>query len=388
MESEGLHFLIEIALILTCAGMGGIVVQKFKQPVVLGQILAGLIIGPAVLNLVSPDEIIHSFAEIGVILLMFMAGMETDLNELTKSAGASSAVAVGGMVVPFAGGFIAVRIFFPEADIGMALFTGVVLTATSISITVQALREFNKIRSKTGVSTLGAAIIDDVLGIILLTFIIGLAQPDKGSGILLVTGKIVIFFVFAVIAGKIFMIFINKHSSEILRNRNIAAIAIIICFYLAFIAEEFGVAAIIGAYITGIVFSLTPYGHRIEMDVSNIAYTLFTPIFFVNIGLVVSFKGLGQSVVPVVVIIAVAVLGKIIGSGIGAAAAGFSVREILQIGIGMRPRAEVALIVANLGKTAGIINDTIFTASILMAVATTIITPMLLKKAYEEKQIV
>lgn len=383
MEHEA-GFLLDLALILIFASLGGMLAVKIKQPAVLGQILAGLVIGPALLNIVESGEFISNIAEIGVILLMFIAGMETDLNELKKSAGSSVLIAAGGIVVPFALGFIAIKFLFPTEAISQALFTGVILTATSISITVQALREFGKIRTKVGVNTLGAAITDDVLGIILLTFVVAIASPGKSVNPLLVVGKIALFFVAAILLGKVFVIFMNKNSSKVFRNRNIASLALIICFILAFTAEEFGVAAIIGAYFTGVVFSLTPYSHRVSHDLQSIAYTVFTPVFFINIGLSISFDGIGGVIIPAIIIIAAAILGKIVGSGAGAKIAGFNSRESLQIGIGMIPRAEVALIVATLGKNIGMINNTIFTSTILMVVVTTIVTPPLLKASFKE----
>lgn len=380
---HGATFLFDVSIILVFANIGGMLAKKIKQPAVLGQILAGLLIGPALLNIIEPGEFISNIAEIGVILLMFIAGMETDLNELRKSAGSSLAVAIGGIIFPFVLGYLAIKFLFPLEGNQQALYTGVILTATSISITVQSLREFGKIRDKVGVTTLGAAIMDDVIGIVLLTIVVGVASPGKSTNPLLVIGKIVLFFVLAIILGRLFVAFMNKHSAKILRNSNIAALAIIICFILAFTAEEFGVAAIIGAYFTGIIFSLTPYSNRVSHDIHNIAYTIFTPVFFVNIGLSVKFQGSAGIIIPVIVIILAAVSGKIIGSGLGARLTGFKNRESLQIAIGMIPRAEVALIVANLGKNTGIINNTIFTSTILMVVITTIITPPLLKIAFK-----
>ncbi len=386
MESGELQFLLDIAILLIGANIGGLLMAKINQPVVLGQILAGLIIGPALFNIVSPNEIINSFSQIGVILLMFIAGMETDLVDLKNSAGASSLIAIGGIIFPFIGGLGVTLLLFPDGGLFQGLFTGTLLTATSISITVQALREFDKIRTKTGISNLGAAIMDDVLGIIILTVIVGMAFPNNGESTVFVIVKIFLFLIIALFAGKLFTSFINKISSKFFRTRNVAEFALILCFLLAFIAEEFGVAAIIGAYFTGVVFSITPFASRVERDISSIAYTVFTPIFFISIGLKVSLEGIDEIILPALAIIGVAILGKILGSGIGAKISGFNVKDSLKIGIGMIPRAEVALIIANLGRSLGLINDVIFTSSVLMVVVSTLITPPLLKKAYGVKK--
>src|SRR6056297_2313577 len=310
MESKSLEFLLDIAILLIGANIGGLIMVKIKQPAVLGQILAGLIMGPALLGIIEPNEIINSFSEIGVILLMFLAGMETDLNDLKQSAGASSAIAIGGVLVPLAGGIGITMLLFPSGGFNQGLFTGIILTATSISITVQALREFGKIRTKTGISNLGAAIMDDVLGIIILTVIVGMAFPSNGDSTGFVILKIFMFLFLALFAGKLFTTFINKVSYKFFRNRNVAEFALILCFLLAFTAEEFGVAAIIGAYFTGDVFAVSPFASRVEQDIFSIAYTVFTPIFFISIGLKVSLEGIGEIMLPALAIIGVSIFGK------------------------------------------------------------------------------
>src|SRR6056297_2702721 len=310
MENGELNFLLDIAILLIGANIGGMLMAKINQPVVLGQILAGLIIGPALLDIVNPNEIINSFSQIGVILLMFIAGMETDLNDLKKSAGPSSFIALGGIILPFLGGVGIIMLLFPEGGLNQGLFTGTLLTATSISITVQALREFGKIRTKTGISNLGAAIMDDVLGIIILTVVVGMAFPHNGNSTGFVILKIIMFLFIALLAGKLFTTFINKVSYKFFRNRNVAEFALILCFLLAFTAEEFGVAAIIGAYFTGDVFAVSPFASRVEQDIFSIAYTVFTPIFFISIGLKVSLEGIGEIMLPALAIIGVSIFGK------------------------------------------------------------------------------
>ncbi len=380
-----LDYILNIALVLIFANLGGMLSRKLKQPVVLGQILAGVLIGPIVLNIVVPDIIISSFAEIGVILLMFLAGIETDLGDLKRTAGAASAIAFGGIITPFIMGFGAVYYFFPQEGLIGAAFVGVILTATSIGISVQVLRELKKIKEKTGISILGAAVIDDIIGIILLTVVLGVASPTGETGIVIVLLKMAGFFILAGVSGRIFTFFMTKYSAKMLRNRNVGAFAIIVCFLLAYLAQGFGLAAIIGAYFSGIVFSMTPYNNRVEQDVSNIAYTLFTPIFFLNIGLSISVKNISLIIVPVVVLFLAAVLSKVIGCSIGAKAMKYSFRESLQVGIGMMPRGEVVLITANIAKAGGFISDTIFTSLVVVVLLTTIVTPSLLKKAYTPK---
>lgn len=381
-----LTFLLHIALILLFANLGGFVSRKLKQPAVLGQIVVGLLLGPSVLNLIESTEALGHMAEIGVILLMFIAGLETDLEDLKASSSSSALIALGGVAVPLGFGILAVLLSKPGASLHEGLFLGVILTATSVSITVQSLRELGKLRTRQGVGVLGAAIIDDVAGIIILTLVVGMISPVEGESVFLVLGKIIVFFVFSIGFGVVFSKLLTKYSNIVSRENRVLTAALIFCFLLAFVAEELGVAAIIGAYFTGVVFSTTPHRNRVSHEIQRIAYALFTPIFFLNIGLGVRISNVSGVIGLSIAIILAAVFGKVIGCGIGAKLSKFSNREALQISIGMIPRAEVALIVTNLGLKVGIIGKDIFTAVILTVLVSTIITPPLLKAAFGDKK--
>jgi len=379
---NGTNFILDLILILIATNLGGLISAKLKQPSVLGQILAGLIIGPAILNLVNQSEFITNFAEIGVILLMFMAGMETNIDEMKESALSSSLIALGGMIAPFALGYIAAKLLFSGEETYQAIFLGVILTATSISITVQTLREIGKLKEKTGVNIIGAAIVDDIGGIILLTVIVGMADPSKDSSPVFVILKVIVFFVIAFIAAKLIKLFMNKFSNRLSKYVTPSSIALICCLIFAYAASLFEIAAIIGAYAAGLIFSIIPNNRKIEQELNVVCYMIFTPVFFANIGLGVSFANIGSVILPATIIIFAAITGKIIGAGVGAKLSKFTAKESLQIGFGMVPRGEVALITANLGRNAGMINDTIFTSVILLTIVSSIITPILLKKAY------
>ena len=379
-----LSFLLDIAIILLFANLGGYASKKLKQPAVLGQIIAGLLLGPSVLNLIHVNEALGHMGEIGVILLMFIAGLETDLEDLKASSKSSTLIALGGVIVPLALGILAIFLGKPGASLTEGVFVGVILTATSVSITVQALRELGKLRGRVGVGILGAAIIDDVAGIIILTLIVGAVSPSQGGNIFFILFKIALFFTLSIVIGIIFSKLLTKYRDIVARENRVLTYAIIFCFSLAFMAEELGVAAVIGAYFTGIVFSTTPHRNRVSHEIQNIAYSLFTPIFFINIGLNVNLMGASGVVGLSLAIVLAAVIGKILGCGIGAKLSKFSTRESLQISIGMIPRAEVALIVTNLGLNLGIIGKDIFTSVIIMVLASTIITPPLLKLAFGE----
>lgn len=386
MEHGGSEFLIDLVMILVFANIGGFLAQKLKQPNVLGQILAGVIVGPAVIGLVDGSAFVSHFAEIGVILLMFIAGLETDLKDLKASGKSSSLIAFGGVVVPLVFGFVAVMLAAPESSFNERLFVGIILTATSVSITVQALRELDQLRTKVGIGILGAAIIDDVLGIILLTITVGMISPEKSTSVYLVLIQIIGFFTLTLGIGIVFVKMMKKYHRLLNRGNSILQLALVFCFIMSVLAEELGVAAIIGAYFTGVVFSSTSYRNRVSTEVQRIAYVLFTPVFFVNIGLGVSFEGIGESFVLAIAVILAAVGGKLVGCWIGARASKFTAKESLQVGIGMIPRAEVALIVTNLGLKMNIIGHEIFTSIILLVLVSTIVTPIMLKMSFKEEK--
>ncbi len=376
------NFVFDLILILLFTNIFGSISSKFKQPAVLGQILAGLIIGPAILNLVKPSSFISEFSEIGVILLMFMAGMETNIDDMKKSAGSATVIALSGMLVPLILGFVTIKFLYSSGGAYQALYTGVILTATSISITVQTLREFGKLKDKTGVNIIGAAIADDVGGIILLTLVVGMSDPSKGASPLIIILKVIIFFILAAIASRGIKRFMAGYSNRIASYITPSSIALICCLIFAYSASLFEVANIIGAYAAGLVFSVVPNNQRIEHEINTICSTLFTPVFFANIGLAVNIVNIGEIIIPAIVINVVAIIGKITGGGLGAKLLKFSNQESIQIGVGMVPRGEVAIITANLGKKAEMINDEIFTSIIIMSIFTSVVTPVLLKKVY------
>lgn len=379
-----LLFLKDLALLLLFANIGGYLSRKLNQPEVLGQIVFGLILGPSVFNLITGTEFINHIAEIGVILLMFIAGLETDVEDLKSSSKSSTSIALGGIFGPLILGVLGIMLVKGEGSFNEALFVGVILTATSVSITVESLRDLGKLRSRQGIGILGAAIIDDIAGIILLTLVVGFTDPTEGGNVVFVIGKIAVFFIISLLIGFLFSKLLTKYSDLINRHNKMLSLALIFCFALAFIAEELGVAAIIGAYITGVIFSTTHHRNRVSHETQRVAYALFTPIFFMNIGLGVELNNIGGSLLISGVIIFVAILGKLVGCYTGAKFSKFTNRESLQISIGMIPRAEVALIVTNLGLKLGLVGKDVFTAIILLVLVSTIITPILLKLSYNE----
>lgn len=387
------RFLFDIAIILLSTKVFGLIAQKFKMPQVVGALFAGVILGPAVLNILHETEFIHQMAELGVIVLMFTAGLEADVNELKKTGKAATVIAILGVLVPLLGGFLVSYIFSGEmgtVDTNALLqdiFVGVILTATSVSITVQTLKELGSLNSRAGNTILGAALIDDILGIIILTIITSLA--DTSVNIYLVFIKIILFFVFAIIFAivfkKVFKIWADKYNGDV---RRFAITSFVICLLLSFIAEEvFGVADITGAFIAGLIISNNKKSEYIDSRFETLSYMLLSPIFFASIGIRVEITGMNlDAIIFTVVLLIIAILTKIIGCALGAKLCKYSTHESIQIGVGMVSRGEVALIVANKGIAVSLINSSFLTPIVIVVVITTVITPILLEIAFSKEK--
>ncbi len=383
------HYLLDLALILLSTKLFGIFTGKFQMPRVVGALLAGLVLGPAMLNILSETEFLSRLSELGVIVILFTAGMGTDLREL-KSAGKSGfLVALCGVLVPMAMGagfgYLAGRVgWLTDNTLLENIFLGTVLTATSVSITVETLKELGCLDTRVGSTILAAALIDDVLGLVVLTVVASMA--GDGSGLLLVLLKIVLFFVFAFVAafGGIFIFrwLINHAHQKNLRRYPV--FAFVICLLLAYCAEEFfGVADIIGAFVAGLVVACTSKADYIRSKFEPLSYLLLTPVFFAGIGIKVELPQLtGSLVVFSLLLLTVAILSKIIGCGLGAKVCGYNTAECIQVGIGMACRGEVALIVANRGLSMGILSQAMMTPIVITVVGCAVLTPLLLKLAF------
>lgn len=386
-------FLLDLALILFSTKILGLITRKFYMPQVVGALLAGLILGPGILNVISQTDFINQSAEVGVVVLMFCAGMETDVNELKKSGKASLIIALIGVFVPLAGGYITAMIFgkmgLIESDAGSSiflqnLFIGVILTATSVSITVETLKELGKLKTRAGNAILGAAVIDDILGIIALTIITSLADSSIKVWIILL--KIVGFFVFVAVIGFLFYKFFSKWSdkSEVGLQRHVI-VALVFCLLMAYAAEAFfGVADITGAYLAGIVISLTQKEKYISSRFNTLSYLYLSPIFFASIGLKVVLPKMSCAIIIFsVVLTIVAILTKVVGCGLGSKLCHYTNHESVQIGVGMISRGEVALIVANKGAGLGLMGSQLMGPIVIVVIITTIIAPILLKPVFK-----
>lgn len=382
-------FLFDIAIILLSTKVLGMITKRFHLPQVVGALVAGIVLGPAMFNMLHETDFLQQLSSLGVIVLMFTAGLETDIKELKKTGVASFIIALLGVVVPLVGGFTLAMLFNKGTSTEVILqniFIGIILTATSVSITVETLKELGKLNTKAGNTILGAALIDDILGIIALTLITSFS--DASVSIFIVILKIALFFIFAGVIGIIlhylFRRWVKMYEAD---KRRFVIISFVICLLLSFIAEEFfGVADITGAFIAGLIISDTEKTGYINSRFETLSYILLSPVFFASIGVKVELgKMTTETVIFTLILIVIAILTKIIGCGLGAKVCKYSNKESLQIGVGMISRGEVALIVASKGLAIGLMVEQFLAPIVLVVVVTTIVTPVLLKIIFKEK---
>ncbi|MFQ5874815.1 MAG: cation:proton antiporter [Dehalococcoidia bacterium] len=398
--------MFQLAVILVLAKLGGEVFTRFlKLPAVIGELLIGVAIGPFALGdlidlgtiipgsdlgklFVKPEvpteaisSELFSVSEIAVILLLFVVGLETDLKQFVRYARPGSVVALGGVVVPFFLGAYA-TVLFGFAD-GLnapeALFMGAALTATSVGITARVLSDRGKLDTPEGVTILAAAVIDDVLGILVLTVAVGVAETGEVSIVdVLEVGWKALAFLAVWFGGGLP---VSKYVSRFVLSLRVIGAGVAVVLGLAFLssglAESFGLAFIIGAYAMGLALSNTELAHRLEGPLTAV-YNAFVPIFFVVQGMQVDVTVFGDAIALGIVLTVFAILGKVLGCGLPALATGFNRMGSARIGFGMLPRGEVALIIAGIGLTKGVIGQDLFGVAIFMTIVTTLMAPVIL----------
>ncbi len=379
-----------MAIILFSAKAFGIIARKLHAPEVVGEILAGVIIGPALLGFVSETDFINKMAEIGVIMLMFEAGLATDMKKLKQTGLKATAIACAGVFVPIILGTILFMCFYGFGDIGSeqfykGLFIGTIMSATSVSITVAALKELGKLNGTVGTTIVSSAIIDDVIGIIVLTFV--LSVKDTNTNVWMIILKAVLFFAVAIISGFIVYQVFKWLDKRYEHTRRIPIIALVYCIAMAYISKTFfGIAEITGAYAAGIVLCNLHDAKYVERRVDISAYMVFAPIFFAGIGLKVSFETMNLKLLFFsIAFVIVACLAKIIGCGAVAKLCRFNFNDSIKIGIGMMTRGEVALITAKAGLAVGLITPEFFTGVIMLILFSSIVVPILLKSMFKKQ---
>lgn len=381
------HIFMQLAIIIVVAEIGALLAKTIKVPRVAGQIVAGLLIGPSVFGIVEKNNFLDMMAEIGVVLLMFSAGLETNLQDLKKTGKKAFFIACAGVSVPLVGGFLLNSCLYGFAAAGSTqfiknLFVGVILTATSVSITVQSLREMGRLQGEVGTTILNAAIIDDVIGILVLSFVIGMKNPD--NDVVKVTLSTVGFFIVAILGGIVIYRLFKMFDKRYEHHRRIPILGLGLCFALSFIAEEFfGIADITGAYMAGIILCSLKDSDYIARRTDISSYMIFGPIFFSSIGLKTQLDGFGPSLAVFTIgFVLVGLLTKIIGCGLMARLCKFKWKDCVKVGVGMMTRGEVALVVAQKGMNEGLLDSRFFAAVIVLIIFSSILTPILLKILY------
>jgi Kef-type K+ transport system membrane component KefB len=388
-----LQFDIALVVIIIAAKLGGYISYKLNQPSVLGELIVGIVLGPSLLDFLHwpyftdehLSETISHLAELGVLLLMFIAGLDLHLSDLAKSGKVSALAGIFGVIVPMGLGTLLGLAF--RLDTLSALFIGLVLSATSVSISAQTLMELNVLRSRVGISLLGAAVFDDILVVLGLSVFIAVIQAgDNGSwlSILLVFVQMVLYLTIAIALGIWLLPRLSNWVENLPISRGLVAFAFVIALLYAWAAETLGgMAALTGAFLAGLMFSQTRIKEYIESGIATLAYAVFVPIFFVNVGLSANARQLtSQSLLLMIVMIVVAIVGKVFGAGLGAKLAGFTNLEALQLGVGMMSRGEVGLIVATVGILEGLITQETFAAIVGVVIVTTLLTPPMLRSLF------
>jgi Kef-type K+ transport system membrane component KefB len=376
-----------LAIIIIAAKFFGLAARKLKAPQVVGEIVAGLIVGPSLLGLVGYSDFLGYMAEIGVMLLMFTAGLETRISDLRKTGFKALLIACAGVFVPLVMGTLLYMCFYGFAPFGdeefyKALFVGLILTATSVSITVQTLKELGKISEFVGTTIVSAAIIDDVIGILVLTIVIGMKDPSQEiSRTFLMSG---LFFLISLVFGYAFYRVFKIVDKKWPHTRRIPIIGLALCFVMSYCAQRyFGVADITGAYVAGVILSSLDDSTYISRKMDINSYMLFGPVFFCSIGLQTNVRTLDMSILLFsLAFVFVGLLSKIVGCGLMARLCKFRGKDCLKIGVGMMTRGEVALIVAQRGLSAGLLEPVYFTSVILLIIVSSIATTLLLKALY------
>lgn len=389
--------LLALALVIAAAKMGGWLSNRLGQPAVLGELAAGLLLGPSVFNVFGRPyfeaahtvDTLHELGELGVILLMFAAGLEIHLSDFVKTGKPALFVGVLGVLVPIGLG-MATAVPFGYTT-SQALFVGIVLAATSVSISAQTLMELGYLRSREGLILLGAAVVDDVLAIAVLSAFVAIETAGGGGalGLTWIIGRMLLFLVGAFLLSRWLLPRMALWVERLPVSQGIMSFAVVSVLIFAWASEAGGgVAAITGAFIVGVALSNSPTKNEIEEGIRTLNYAFFVPVFLVGIGLTANARLLSASDVGLTIVIClVAVLSKLIGAGIGARLGGTTWVEALRVGVGMISRGEVGLIVAGVGVTAGVIEADVFTVVVIMVLVTTLVTPPLLRLAFRGKEI-
>ncbi|AEV94402.1 cation:proton antiporter [Pediococcus claussenii] len=382
-----MEFVGVLVLILVLTTLAGHFAQRMGVPAVVGQLLVGVILGTGGLNLVHSNELVQTFSEIGVIILMFLAGMESDLRLLRKYLKPSLFVAILGVISPVL--FVGSAALLLHLSLLESLFIGVIFSATSVSISVVVLKEYQTLDSKEGITILGAAVIDDVLGVLLLSMMVLLTEGSSSSLtqqiVKIVAGPLVFF-------GLVYLIvrwvapYLMRLTDQLYITNSKPIMSLIICLGMAWVAEEIGLSAAIGAFFAGIAVSATDSENEITESIEPIGYAMFIPVFFVSVGLAVDFKNIVADFLIIATLIILGTLTKYWGGGIGARMAGFDRLSGNVIGAGMISRGEMALITLQIGYAEHLLSAEYYSDIVIAIVVVTILAPFMLKWTIQKQR--
>jgi Kef-type K+ transport system membrane component KefB len=386
-----LQLIFELAVILLVAKAAGYLSTRLGQPSVLGELLAGVLLGPSLINILglpfinsaSLGDTITELSELGVLLLMFIAGLELHLGELIKNRKVSLASSLGGLLLSIGLGWGAAKLFGMSGT--AALFLGLAIAATSVSISARTLMEMGVLRSRVGLSLLGAAVVDDVLSILAFSIFLAVHQGNAGiGGLAWLAVRMFLFLAIGMAFGLWVLPRLIRRVAKLNISQGPLVFAIVMLLFYGLAAELIGqMAAIIGTFLAGLMFARTPEKTAIEGGITALAYGLFVPIFFVNIGLKVNLGNLSLSSIWLILAVTVtAVAGKLVGAAGGARLGGLPSHEAIQLGAGMVARGEVTLIIAAMGSLIGLIDEEAFSAIVVAVLVSTLLTPPILHQAF------
>ncbi|MGQ9788370.1 MAG: cation:proton antiporter [Candidatus Hadarchaeaceae archaeon] len=396
MEFEASSVLLYLAVFLIAAKVGGVFSSKLGQPEVFGELIAGILIGPSVAGAISQGilgfplcldpgvpagQFMSLLGELGIIILMFLAGLSIEVDEFRRSGRPSAIVAATGVVMAFMLGFGSASLFgWTPLEAG---FAGGVLVATSVGITVRTLMELHVLHTRVGLTILGAAVIDDVLGIIILSVLSGIAFGVLSFlGIVETLALMGVFFAAVLVFGFRLVPRVLSYASRFAVDEIVLSVAFAIVFLVSAMAEKVRIAAITGAFLVGLITSKSQFVDSIRGKAATIGYGLFIPLFFVNMGVETDLQALGAIGFLAIAFLAIAMFDKIVGCGLGAILSGFGIKDSLRVGIGMMPRAEIALIMASLGVRAGVVGQSLLSMTVMVVLLTSLVTPLLVKFAF------
>lgn len=385
-----MEFLGTLSLVLITTAFAGHFSRRIGIPAVIGQLLVGILLGPAVLGWIHQNAFMHFFSEIGVIILMFIAGLESDLGMLKKYLKPATAVAISGVIFPIVLVYFFGKLFHFNNE--QAIFLGVTFSATSVSISVEVLKELKKLNTKEGTTILGAAVIDDIISVIILSVLVsmfsnvasaqgGHQSSSLGMSFLLDAAYfVVIYFLFKWIAPKMMKI------GEMLSiSSSVVLMSLVLCLSMAWLAEQVGLSDVVGSFFAGVAIAQTPYKKEVDSNIEPIGYAVFIPMFFVSIGLNMTFKGFIDDLLFIIPLTLLALLTKWLGCGLGAKMLGMNFDSMNIIGSGMVSRGEMALIIAQIGFQAHLLSSEFYSGVIFVIILTTLAAPFMLKAAIKRQ---